>query len=163
MRKSKLDQPHIRQRVVKGLAVGERPKEIAKDVGLHHSQIYRFAKREDIKPFIEKEQMKLVEAVPDAVENVKELVREMKKIPKKDVKRRELSYKASLDTLKAVGIMSSPVQSQVITNIYQQTSFTISPVIRALLEKDKKALEWKDEEAGQMDEENKGVKADKER
>jgi hypothetical protein len=162
VRKSKLDNPHIKQGVVQRLAVGERPKSIAKDVGLSPSQIYRFAKREDIKPFIEQEQIRLLEVVPDAVENVKELVREMKNIPKKDVKRRELSYKASLDTLKAVGIMPSPVQSQIITNIYQQTSFTISPVIRALLEKDKKALEWKDEETGQMDEENTGVKADNE-
>jgi hypothetical protein len=40
----------------------------------------------------------------------------------KDVKRLELAYKASVDTLKAVGIMATPVQSQVITNIYQKTN-----------------------------------------
>ena len=78
--------------------------------------------------------MKLVEAVANAVENVKELVREMKDIPKGDTKRRELSYRASLDTLKAVGIMPSPIQSQVITTIYNdQRNQIISPVIQELL------------------------------
>ncbi len=77
--------------------------------------------------------MKLLEAVPDAVENVKERVREMKDLPKGDTKRRELSYRASLDTLKAVGIMPSPIQSQVITNIFDQRTQIISPVIQELL------------------------------
>ena len=78
MRKSKLDTPHIKQQVVKRLAVGERPKSIAKDVGLHHSQIYRFARREDIRVLIEQEQLKLLEAMPDAVENVRMLANKMK-------------------------------------------------------------------------------------
>jgi len=153
VRRSKLDTPHIKQEVVKRLAVGERPKIIAKDVGLHYSQIYRFAKREDIKPFIEQEQMKLLEVIPNAVENVKELVKEMKKIPKKDVKRRELSYKASLDTLKSVGIMPSPVQSQVITNLYQQNNLILSPVVRAFIEEHLEKFRFSEEELKKMDEE----------
>ena len=68
------------------------------------------------------------------MENVKELVREMKDIPKGDTKRRELSYRASQDTLKTVGIMPSQIQSQVITNIYNdQRNQIISPVIHELL------------------------------
>lgn len=140
MRKSKLDIPHIKQEVVKRLAVGESPNSIAKDVELHPSQIYRFAKKEDVKPFIEEEQMKLLEVVPDAVENVKDLVREMKDIPKKETKRRELPYKASLDTLRAVGIMPSPVQSQIITNIYQQNNLQMSQLAQAILEEHVKSL-----------------------
>jgi hypothetical protein len=136
MRKSRLDQPHIKERVIKRLAIGEKQIEIAKDVGLHYSQISRFSNREDIKPFIEQEQMKLLEVVPDAVENVKGLVKEMKKIPKKDIKRFELSYKASLDVLKAAGLMPTPVQSQVITNIYnQQNNAFITPVVKAILDR----------------------------
>ena len=84
--------------------------------------------------------MKLVEAVPDAVENVKELVREMKAIPPKDIKRRELAYKASLDTLKAVGIMPSPVQSLLITNIYQKTNIFQTPLVKEILQKFAKSL-----------------------
>ena len=148
MRKSKLDHPHIKQEVVKRLAVGEKPKRIAKDVGLSHSQGYRFASKEDIKALIGQEQKKLVEAVPDAVETVKELVREMKTIPKKDTTRRELSYKASLYALKAVGIMPSPIQSQFITNIYQENNVTLSPVLLALLEAHEETLLWDQEEEG---------------
>jgi hypothetical protein len=59
----------------------------------------------------------------------------MKKIPKKDVRRLELSYKASLDTLKSVGIMPSPVQSQVISNIYQQNNLAIPPAVMEILRK----------------------------
>ncbi len=136
MKKSKLDNPHIKQEVVKRLAVGENKAAIARDFGVHRSQVSRFAKREDIRPFIEHEQMKLVEVVPDAVENVKELVREMKDIPKRDTKRRELSYRASMDTLKAVGIMPSPVQSQVITTIYNdQRNQIIAPAVWELINK----------------------------
>ena len=136
MKKSKLDTPHIRQEVVRRLAVGENKAAIARDFGVHKSQVCRFAKREDIRPFIEQEQMKLVEVVPDAVENVKELVKEMKEIPKGDTKRRELSYRASLDTLKAVGIMPSPVQSQVITTIYNdQRNQIIAPAVWELINK----------------------------
>ena len=48
MGKSKLDHPPIKQEVVKRLAVGEKPKDIAMDVGLSHSQVCRFARREDV-------------------------------------------------------------------------------------------------------------------
>ncbi|MCX5916224.1 MAG: hypothetical protein NTX30_05990 [Deltaproteobacteria bacterium] len=134
MKKSKLDNPHIREKVVKRLAVGENKATIAKDFGLHRSQVCRFAKREDIRTFVEKEQLKLLEAVPDAVENVKELVREMKDVPKVDTKRRELSYRASLHSLKAVGIMPSAIQSQVITTIYNdQRNQILAPVVLEIL------------------------------
>ena len=86
MKKSKLDRPPTKVEVIKRLAVGESQSSIAEEVGLNRSAVNRFAKREDIRPFIEREQMKLVEAVPDAVENVKELVRDMKNIPLKEQK-----------------------------------------------------------------------------
>jgi transcriptional regulator with XRE-family HTH domain len=63
MKKSKLDNPPVKAEVVKRLATGESQSSIAEDIGLHRSQVSRLAKREDVKPFIEAEQMKLVEAV----------------------------------------------------------------------------------------------------
>ena len=141
MKKSKLDAPHIKTEVVKRLAVGESQSSISKAVGLHRSQVSRFANREDIQAFIEQEQKRLLEVVPDAVENVKRLVREMKKIPKKENKRRELSFKASSDVLKSVGILPSPVQSQTLVNIYQKNiNQFIPPVIQKLLEERNKEL-----------------------
>lgn len=133
MKKSKLDTPHIKAMVVKQLASGESQNSIAKEVGRDQSALSRFANREDIKALIEAEQKKLLEVVPDAVENVKELVREMKDIPKKDIKRRELSYKASKDVLKSVGLFPTPIQSQVFINLYQSNNQFISPVIMKLL------------------------------
>jgi hypothetical protein len=135
MKKSKLDNPPTKAEVIKRLAVGESQSSIAGEIGLHRSQICRFAKRENIKPFIEREQMKLVEAVPDAVENLKKLVREMRNIPSKETKRRELSYKASQDVLKAVGIMPAQNQAPLIQNIYNDNRFLLSPVVIELLSK----------------------------
>ena len=74
MKRSKLDIPHIKKDVIRRLAVGESQGSIAKDVGLSQSQISRFARREDIKPFIENEQMRLIGKVPDAVDYVKSLI-----------------------------------------------------------------------------------------
>ena len=146
VKKSKLDRPHIKKQVIQRLALGESQMSIAKDVGLDRSQVSRFARREDVKAFIEEEQMKLVEAVPDAVENVKQLVREMPNIPKKDIKSRELSYKASHDILKAVGIMPTPVQSQFIVNLNKQTNIYQDPLVKELLQRDADLLiNWKPE------------------
>jgi hypothetical protein len=128
VRKSKLEPPHVKQEIVKRLASGESQYSIAKEVGLNRSTVCRFANRGDIRRLIEQEQRKLIEVVPDAVENVKSLVREMKEIPEEDTKRRELSYKASKDVLKSVGILPTPVQSQTFIDISQENN-QISPVV----------------------------------
>lgn len=133
MKKSKLDALPIKEKVVKKLAVGERQNSIAEQVGLNQSQISRFASREDIRTLIEQEQRKLLEVVPDAVENVKGLVKEMRDIPKDDIKRRELSYKASKDVLKSVGLLPTPVQSQTLINLSQNNLQVLSPVIMEIL------------------------------
>ena len=134
MKTSKLDVPHIKKRVVNELAAGKSRRSIGKEVGLHHSQVSRFAKRDEIKALIEAEQTRLLDCVPDAVENVKSLVREMKDIPKEDTKRRELSYKASKDVLKSVGLLPTPNQSQTLININNDNrQQVISPVIQAII------------------------------
>ena len=109
----KLD--HVKDKVVKMLAVNEPQTGIAKQVGVNQSTISRFANKDEAQILIEEEQLKLVEALPDAVQNVKDLVEEMKDIPKDDIKRRELSYKASKDVLKATNVFPSP---QYAHNIY---------------------------------------------
>lgn len=134
MRKSKLDAPHIKAQVVKQLASGESQNSIAKETGLNQSQISRWSNKGDIIALIEQEQERLLKVVPDAVENMKDLVKEMKSIPKKDIKRRELSYKATKDVLKSVGLLPTPVQSQVFINLYQQNT-ALSPIILQLLAK----------------------------
>jgi hypothetical protein len=140
MKRSKLDLPHIKKDVIRRLAVGESQGSIAKGVGLSQSQISRFANREDIKPLIENEQMRLIEKVPDAVDYVKSLIPRKGQRGSLDIKEKELAYKASHDVLKAVGIMPSPMQSRVFANIYNERPL-ISPLILTLLEeRDKQFL-----------------------
>jgi hypothetical protein len=106
---------------------------IARVVGVSQSSISRLANREEVKALIDAESLKMLEALPDAVANVTDLVREMKNIPEKETKRRELSYRASHDVLKAAGLMPTPVQSLVIQNIYNDNRTQIHPLKEALL------------------------------
>ncbi len=125
----KLD--HVKDTVVKKLAVSEPQTSIAKQVGVDQSTISRFAKEDEIRQQIEEERERLVKVLPDAVQNVKDLVEEMPTIPKDDIKRRELSYKASKDTLKAVGLFPTP---QFAHNIYNdnRTQTVVEPSIMKL-------------------------------
>jgi predicted transcriptional regulator len=117
MRRSKLDTSHIKEKVVKELATGKSQGAIAVEVGLNQSQVSRWSSKDEIRELIENEKAKLVEVVSDAVENVKGLVRGMKDIPKSNIKERELSYKASKDVLKSVGLLPTPINSQTLINI----------------------------------------------
>ncbi len=130
----KLDAQHIKNNVVKKLAVGETQTSIAEQIGVDQSTISKFTSKDDVRTLIEDEQLKLAEVTPDAVQNVKDLVEEMKDIPKDNIKSRELSYKASKDVLKATNIFPSP---QFAHNIYNdnriQTQNNISPSIIKLI------------------------------
>ncbi|MBU1209262.1 MAG: helix-turn-helix domain-containing protein [Proteobacteria bacterium] len=133
MAKKILENEEAKETIAKAIAGGESQTAIAQTLGVSQSTISRLAKREDVKALIDAESLNLLGVLPDAVENVKELVREMKNIPEKETKRRELSYKASHDVLKAAGLMPTPVQSQVIQNIYNDNRIHVHPVIEALL------------------------------
>ena len=142
----KLD--HVKDKVVKSLAVGAPQTNIAEQIGVDQSTISRFASKDENRQLIEVEKEKLVKVLPDAVQNVKDLVEEMKGIPKDDIKRRELSYKASKDVLKATNVFPSP---QYAHNIYndnrQQQNIQISQVMMNLIgENIHKQLEELDEE-----------------
>ena len=133
MRKSKLELPHIKKKVIGEIAAGKSQSEVAQEVELHPSQVCRFLKREDVQELIEQETLRLLEAVPDAVQNVKNLVHEMKAIPKKDSKRQELAYKATSDVLKSAGLLPSSKQSQTLINIYEQKNFTMPSILQELI------------------------------
>ena len=153
----KLD--HVKDDVVKKLAIGKSQTGIAEQVGVDQSTISRFANKDEARARIEEEKLKLAEATPDAVQNVKDLVTEMPTIPKDDIKRRELSYKASTDVLKATNIFPSP---QFAHNIYNdnriQTKNNISPtVIRFIGQAAVNALENVEMINGDDDEENSDI------
>ncbi len=131
---SKLDKLPVKQEVIHKLAIGESQTSIAEQVGVNQSTISRFANKDEAQIMIEEEQLKLVEALPDAVQNVKDLVEEMKDIPKDDIKRRELSYKATKDVLKATNVFPSPQYAHNIYNDNSQNNTVISPAFQQFID-----------------------------
>ncbi len=117
------------------MAIGETQTNIAKQVGVDRSQISRFANEDENIQLIEEAREKLVKALPGAIENVKDLVEEMKGIPKNDIKRRELSYKASKDVLKATSIFPSPQYAHNIFND-NRTQTVVDPAVMSLFRTD---------------------------
>ena len=131
---SKLNKLPVKQEVIHKLAVGESQTSIAEQVDVDQSTISRFANQDEAIKAIEEEKLKLAEVIPDAVQNVKDLVEEMKGIPKDDIQRRELSYKATKDVLKATNIFPSPQYAHNIYNDNRQQNAIISPAFQAFLD-----------------------------
>ncbi len=132
---SKMNKLPVKNEVIHQLAVGEPQTSIAEQVGVDQSTISRFAKEDENIQLIEKEREKLVRVLPDAVKNVKALVEGMKDVPEDNIKKLELCYKASKDTLKATGLFPSP---QYAYNIYNdnRTQTVVEPSIMKLFSTD---------------------------
>ncbi|GEM_PF-4585767 len=101
--------PQAMVTVVQRLACGESQRSVAKLVGVSQQHISRFANKEEVKRLIEEQRIRLIDAVPDAVQNVIDLVVGMKDIPKHETGRRKLAYNATRGVLKSVGLM--PMQA----------------------------------------------------
>ena len=132
MKKSQLERPGVKQKLVKELAVGKSQNVIAKENMISQASVSRFANRAEIKEMIEKQAMRLIESVPDAVANMQTLVRELRTLPKKDHKNRELSYRATVKVLEAPGILNTPNASPTIINFVQQNNIQIDAHVQAL-------------------------------
>ena len=130
---SKLNELSVKKEVIHQLAIGKTQTDIAKQVGVDQSTVSRFANKDEAISEIEEEKLKLAEVTPAAVQNVKDLVEEMKDIPKDDIKRRELSYKATTDVLKATNVLPSPQYAHNIYNDNRQQE-VISPSYQAFLD-----------------------------
>ncbi len=140
---SKLNKLPVKNEVIHQLAIGETQTDIAKQVGVDQSQISRFANKDKNIKLIEEEQEKFIEIVPDAVQNVKDLVTEMPTLAKDDIDNRKLSFDASKVVLKATNILPSPQFAHLLTNIYndnrQQTAI-ISPNVLDMFAKHAETL-----------------------
>jgi uncharacterized UPF0160 family protein len=75
--------------------------------------------------------MSLLEAVPDAVENMKGLVRELPTLSMKDHKNRELSFRASKKVLESAGMLNTATQAPTVINIVNSNNSVFSPVVEA--------------------------------
>ncbi len=153
---SKLDKLPVKNEVINKLAVGEPQTSIAEQVGVDQSTISRFANKDKNIKLIEEEQEKFIEIVPDAVQNVKDLVEEMPTLAKDDIDNRKLSFDASKVVLKATNILPSPQFAHLLTNIYndnRQQNVIISPKVLDLFSNHAESLI----DNGEDDEENSDI------
>jgi transcriptional regulator with XRE-family HTH domain len=125
----------VKNEIARAIAGGHSQQEIARSLGVRQSTISRMVNKDDVRALIEAETLKLLEAVPQAVENIKDLVKEMPEIPKKKIKRRELAYKASADALKTAGMLPTPIQTQTLVNIIRTGDIFTGPLLEKLKEK----------------------------
>jgi len=132
-KKSALDIPETKKSVVQMLAMGSSQTEVARVTNVSESQMSKFVNREDIKQLISNESCRLMECLPDATQNLTDMVKGMKKLAPNDHKNKELAYRASLKVLETAGI--TPVAGQVsqVTTILQQNNTELSPIIEKLL------------------------------
>jgi hypothetical protein len=133
VKKSKLDTPHIKGKIVKELAVGKSQNAIAQEIGMNQSNVCRFANRDDIKSLVEEEQKRLLKMTPDAVQVYIDLITE--DIDKGDIKRRELQLKVCRDVLKSGGILPTPVNSQTLINIHDENKPILHPIVMEIISK----------------------------
>jgi transposase-like protein len=134
MGKKMLESEEVKEQIAKALIAGESQTAIARTLGVSQSTISRLANKDDVKALIEREGLRLLEAVPQAVENLKALINEMPNIPEKEVRRRELSFKASKKVLESVGLLNTLSPSPMFVNIINAGTTIISPVIEKLLQ-----------------------------
>jgi hypothetical protein len=74
MAKRNLEGEEMKETIAKALGGRQSQTSIAESLGESQSIISRLANREDVKALIEVETLKLLDAVPQAVENLKALV-----------------------------------------------------------------------------------------
>ncbi len=144
---SKLNELSVRKEVAHELAIGKTQTDIAKQVDVDRSQISRFASKDKNKKLIEEAKENLIEVVPGAVRNVKDLVEEMPTLAKDDIDNRKLAYKASQDTLKATGLFPTQSNNYIKNQVnIQDNSTTISPAFQEYMDLKSKYREIYDPE-----------------
>lgn len=82
---------------------------------------------------IEQETKNLLEAFPDAADNMKTLVRELPTLSKRDHKNRELPFLASKEVLESGGMLNTAMQSPTVISIVNSNNSFSSPFVDELI------------------------------
>lgn len=123
----------VKMEIAKALAGKVSQQKIADQLGVSQSTISRLASRDDVKAMIEQETIRLLGSVPQAVDNIADLVNEMPQMT--SVKEKELAFKASRKVLEAAGILNSASPSLSVVNIVQRNSIVLTPIVKAMLDR----------------------------
>jgi predicted XRE-type DNA-binding protein len=73
-----LESKEVKEAIAKALVGGQSQKVIAQSLGVSQPTISRLVNEGDVKALVERECLNLLEVLPDAVGNLRDLVREMK-------------------------------------------------------------------------------------
>jgi len=136
----KVRQVNIKSDLADACVSGKTQASVAKKYGLTRQRVCAIAKGEDMVPFIEAAQMRLLAALPCAVDNTKKLVEGMDGWKVSDSKNRQLSYDASKLVMQAGGIVPTSSQTTVVTNILNQANIVPSPQVMEILKLHQKGM-----------------------
>ncbi len=123
----------VKMEIAKALAGKVSQQKIADQLEVSQSTISRLANKDDVKAMIEEETIRLLGSVPQAIDNIADLINEMPQMT--SVKEKELGYKASRKVLEAAGILNSATSSLSLTNIVQRNTPVLSPLVEAFLDR----------------------------
>jgi len=139
---SRLDKPKNRKKAVQLLVGGATQGRVAGTIGVSPSAVCRWTKRPDVRGWIQKEAQKYLEALPDALQMSKNIIRagqgESSKLLERppgnvDHKLIEMAMREGEAMRKAVGIQPTATPSHIVNNFFTNSVPGLSPIIARLL------------------------------
>ena len=128
-----LKTPKMMAKMADHVVKGGTQRELADKFDVHESYVCKLMNREEMVPYIERAQMRLLQSLPCAVENVNREVKNMGVWEPDDYKNRGLGFEASKLVMQAGGIVPTSSQTTVVTNILNQANVVMSPAVQEVL------------------------------
>ena len=128
-----LKTPKMMAKMADHVVKGGTQRELADKFDVHESYVCKLMNREEMVPYIERAQMRLLQSLPCAVENVNREVESMGKWDSDDMANRKMGFEASKLVMQAGGIVPTSSQTTVVTNIMNQANVVMSPAVMEVL------------------------------
>lgn len=104
MKKSKLEQPHLKARIIEGLASGETRAALAREVGLSRSAVSRFARKEEVQSLVEGLREELItKCLMKTFQNIQFAIDSYQSTT--DPQLKQHGFKASLEVMRGAGLL----------------------------------------------------------
>lgn len=124
-------------KVVKMKAMGYTDAYVGRKMGVTRQAVWYLRTREDIQELIDTENKRFLESLPEAVDNIKFLIKDFRdEIGKENPNKQKVEYgfKGSVKALESAGIAPGVSSSVMIQNVFNQQNL-ISPLIDGVLDK----------------------------